>query len=211
MADVLAGSFFSSVCGILSPYFRFYCSIIDKGYKNFMNKRIKDDTIKKKLLDSRLLAYEQIVSLSKCGSYKDNNILIVISTNIAGLPKYHWTITELYRYILISIIDIFLPSNIEYIRFLNFFAGQFLIIKIKTFPLLAKVFLKDFEKILQVFDIDLFINGNQIDSKLLDIPAKKCLICNNSYYECRKKGKHTIRNIRKNVIYRLKRLHKNLF
>jgi phosphoribosyl-dephospho-CoA transferase len=187
------------------------CDIIDKGYKNFMNKRRKNDFLKRRLLDSRSKVYERITSFSMNENCEDSDVLLVVSTNISGLPKYHWTITKLYRYILISIIDIFLPSNIEYIRFLNFFTGQFLIIKIRTFPLLAKVFLKDFEKVLQVFDIDLFINGNQIDSKLLDISPKKCLICNNSYFECRKKGKHTIRNIRKNVIYRLKILQKNQF
>ncbi|MFN3410977.1 MAG: citrate lyase holo-[acyl-carrier protein] synthase, partial [Exilispira sp.] len=83
--------------------------------------------------------------------------------------------------------------------------GLTVVILIKESPVILKYISYKIEENLRFLDIDIFYGNKYISSSILKLNKKKCIICSNNYDWCLYNKKHTIRNMRRLTIYKIKK------
>lgn len=154
------------------------------------------DKIKELLLKEREEKYKAILSFSKKYS------VIEISVNTPFFPKNN-SYTDICLKITLNYLIKKYNKNILKIRYFNNFAGSFILIEINSDPVVLKNKLINFENSYRIIDIDIYYKGIKLSSKNLNLPEKKCFICNRSFNFCRMNKTHST--------YEIKQAFKNIY
>lgn len=177
-----------------------------------MKKRLyshkKNKIFQYKILDSREKTYNIINNFINEKIIKDNLTLICITFNIKGLPKIIFQSISALRVLLRFYEKFYGYKSIKYTKFMNSFSGLILLIAIEGSPPSLKYMSYNIEKENRFFDIDVFYKKNYISSNLLGLSPKKCILCDEVANICIYKKTHTIRQVRKKVIFEIKRFNK---
>ncbi len=165
--------------------------------------------LRNKILSSRENQYKKILKYFQEEEDFDY-IIISISLNIKGFPKFHSAFTEILKYIIKFYENYFSPYNIKSYKMFTGISGESLLIKIKAEPMITKQITYNLEKKFRFLDIDIYTKKRMISSSLIGLKKKRCIICNDEYDICRFKDKHTVRQLRKKVNQLIKQFILNL-
>lgn len=157
--------------------------------------------LREDLLDSREMMFNKILFYMNKDKLDDLNTFIIAGLNIKGFPKYAKHFDRSLNYLLIIIETIFSSSKIKSYRVFKSIIGSFLIIEINESPIIVKNVCYNIEKNWRFFDLDIFFENKIISSNLLNFPEKLCVICQEKVSVCNRKKRHSIRQIRKKIIY----------
>ncbi|MCR4422448.1 MAG: citrate lyase holo-[acyl-carrier protein] synthase [Exilispira sp.] len=155
--------------------------------------------IRSKILQSRENQYKKILKYLKGEKENTEFIIISISLNIKGFPKYNFSFLESLKYIINFFESYFGHNNIISYKTITGISGEFLLIKIKAEPMVTKYITYNLEKKFRFLDIDIYTKNSMISSSLICLKKKRCIICNDEYDICQYKKRHTVRQLRKKV------------